>query len=77
MMRNTRYLKTYSELSSNREMLERAYYYYFGQADMFHYQKVIKRDLRNEGKGTGTKKKGNFGMYEAVPIGRSRKGVPL
>ena len=59
--------KTYSELSSNREMLERAYYYYFGQADMFHYQ----------GKGTGTKKKGNFGMYEAVPIGRSRKGVPL
>ena len=39
--------------------------------------KVIKRDLRNEGKGTGTKKKGNFGMYEAVPIGRSRKGVPL
>ena len=26
---------------------------------------------------TGTKKKGNFGMYEAVPIGRSRKGVPL
>lgn len=67
--------KTYSELSSNREMLERAYYYYFGQADMF--PKVIKRDLRNEGKGTGTKKKGNFGMYEAVPIGRSRKGVPL
>ena len=49
--------KTYSELSSNREMLERAYYYYFGQADMFHYQKLLKRDLRNEGKGTGTKKK--------------------
>lgn len=34
--------KTYSELSSNREMLERAYYYYFGQADMFHYQKLLK-----------------------------------
>ena len=23
-------------------MLERAYYYYFGQADMFHYQKLLK-----------------------------------
>lgn len=34
--------KTYSELLSNREMLERAYYYYFGQADMFHYQKFLK-----------------------------------
>ena len=34
--------KTYGELSSNRETLERAYYYYFGQADMFHYQKFLK-----------------------------------
>lgn len=47
--------KTYSELSSNREMLERAYYYYFGQADMFHYQKLLKEmGFRRESDGCKT-----------------------
>lgn len=69
--------KTYSELSSNREMHGTGILLLLWTSRYVPLPKVIKRDLRNEGKGTGTKKKGNFGMYEAVPIGRSRKGVPL
>ena len=52
--------KTYSELSSNREMLERAYYYYFGQADMFRYQKIIKRDPQKRRKENRNKEKRKF-----------------
>lgn len=69
--------KTYSELSSNQGNAGTGILLLLWTSRYVPLPKVIKRDLRNEGKGTGTKKKGNFGMYEAVPIGRSRKGVPL